>query len=399
MEPTREAPAPVRLDALDPATALRRLAGLPAADVARQLAQLPPARANALLAAMAPALREQVLAEAPPGTDWRDAQRYPEGSVGRLLEDPPATFASGTPVGHAIDALRGVVKERLVTYLWVVDAQQRLLGVVAFRDLLYADRAEALDAVMIRTPFVLRPDQPLVEAMREVVTRHYPVYPVCDDQGFLVGQVRGQALFEQQAFEISAQAGAMVGVEKEERLATPLLRAFRFRNPWLLLNLLTVFVSAAVVGAFEDSIQKIVVLAMFLPVLSGVTGNLGCQALAVMLRGMTLGELRGRRVAGIVGKEGLLGLLNGVVIGGLAGAAMFVLERGEGTGVALTLAAVTLAAMALSCLVAGLAGSLVPVLLRRVGADPATASSIFLTSLTDATSMGSFLLLATWLVL
>jgi magnesium transporter len=240
---------------------------------------------------------------------------------------------------------------------------------------------------------------PLVDAMREVVTRHYPVYPVCEEDGRLVGQVRGQVLFEQQAFEISAQAGAMVGVEKEERLATPLWRAFRYRNPWLLVNLLTVFVAAAVVGYFEDTINRVVVLAMFLPVLGGQSGNLGCQSLAVMLRGMTLGELRGLGVAKIVSKEALLGLLNGLVTGALAGAAMYwVVARGGGDD-ALLLGFITLFAMSVSCMVAGLSGSLIPVILKRLGADPATASSIFLTTMTDVVSMGSFLGLVTWLVL
>jgi magnesium transporter len=214
-----------------------------------------------------------------------------------------------------------------------------------------------------------------------------------------VGQVRGQILFEQQAFEISAQAGAMVGVEKEERLATPLLRAFRFRNPWLLVNLLTVFVAAAVVGYFEDTINRVVVLAMFLPVLGGQSGNLGCQALAVMLRGMTLGELRATKIAALASKEALLGLLNGLVTGALAGAAMYVVVARGGGEDALLLGGITMAAMALSCMVAGLSGSLIPIVLKRLGADPATASSIFLTTLTDVASMGSFLGLVTWLVL
>jgi magnesium transporter len=385
--------------ALDTHTALKRLDAVDPAEVATALAAMPPARANGLLAAMAPDWRARVMAAAPAGTDWRDSQRYPEGSVGRLLEDPPAVFATGTPVAEAIEALREVVTQRMVTYLWVVDADQKLLGVVAFRELLYADRAARLDDVMIRAPFALRPGASLVQAMREVVTRHYPVYPVCEEDGRLVGQVRGQILFEQQAFEISAQAGAMVGVEKEERLATPLLRAFRFRNPWLLVNLLTVFVAAAVVGYFEDTINRVVVLAMFLPVLGGQSGNLGCQALAVMLRGMTLGELRATKIAALASKEALLGLLNGLVTGALAGAAMYVVVARGGGEDALLLGGITMAAMALSCMVAGLSGSLIPIVLKRLGADPATASSIFLTTLTDVASMGSFLGLVTWLVL
>lgn len=399
--PTQDATAALanRIAALDTQSALSRLQDVAAADVARLLGGLPPARANDLLAAMEPGRRAGVMAAAPAGTDWSDSQRYAEGTVGRLLEDPPAVFPSGTRVAVAIEALREVVKQRLVTYLWVVDAQQHLLGVVAFRDLLYGERERSLDDVMIRSPFCLRPEMALVDAMREVVLRHYPVYPVCEADGRLVGQVRGQVLFEQQAFEISAQAGAMVGVEKEERLATPLWRSFKFRNPWLLVNLLTVFVAAAVVGYFEDTINRVVVLAVFLPVLGGQSGNLGCQALAVMLRGMTLGELKATRVARVVAKEGLLGLLNGAVTGALAGAAMYWVVSRDGGGDAMGLALITLGAMSLSCMVAGLAGSTIPLVLKRFGADPATASSIFLTTLTDVVSMGSFLGLVTLLLL
>jgi magnesium transporter len=389
----------MRIAALDTRTALRRLEVLAPAEIATLLAAMPPARANTLLAGMAPDWRARIIATAPAGTDWSDSQRYAEGTVGRLLEDPPATFPAGTPVSAAVESLREVVKQRLVTYLWVVDADQHLLGVVAFRDLLYAERSARLDDIMIRAPFALRPTMSLVAAMREVVTRHYPVYPVCEEDGRLVGQVRGQILFEQQAFEISAQAGAMVGVEKEERLATPLLRAFRFRNPWLLVNLLTVFIAAAVVGYFEDTINRVVVLAMFLPVLGGQSGNLGCQALAVMLRGMTLGELRATKIAALATKEALLGLLNGLVTGALAGVAMYIVVARGGGGDALTLGLITMAAMAISCMLAGLCGSLIPIVLKRLGADPATASSIFLTTITDVVSMGSFLGLVTWLVL
>ncbi len=402
-EATPGQPAPPtlakRVASLDTQTALKRLDTVDPTEIANMLAAMPPARANSLLAAMAPDWRARIMAAAPAGTDWTDGQRYEEGTVGRLLEDPPAVFATGTAVSVAIETLRGVIKRRLVTYLWVVDASQHLLGVVAFRDLLYAERASVLDDIMIRSPFALRPKMTLVDAMREVVTRHYPVYPVCEEDGRLVGQVRGQVLFEQQAFEISAQAGAMVGVEKEERLATPLWRAFRFRNPWLLLNLLTVFVAAAVVGYFEDTIERVVVLAMFLPVLGGQSGNLGCQSLAVMLRGMTLGELRGMGVAKLVTKESLLGLLNGAVTGVLAGAAMYFVVARAGGSDALLLGVITMVAMSVSCMVAGLAGSTIPLVLKRLGADPATASSIFLTTLTDVVSMGSFLGLVAWLVL
>ena len=108
----------------------------------------------------------------------------------------------------------------------------------------------------------------------------------------LKGLIRGEELFRNQAIEISAQSGKMVGVDKEERLATPLARSLKLRHPWLQINLVTAFVAAAVVGAFEHTLQQLVILAVFLPVMAGQTGNTGCQALAVTLRGMTLGELK-----------------------------------------------------------------------------------------------------------
>ncbi len=385
---------------MDTQTAIEKLDQQQPGEAAKVLSALPPARAHHILSAMSEDSRERIMESAPASTEWMDALRYPEGSVGRLLEDPPAVFRSGTSVATAIDVLRETIRKRMVTYLFVVDSGNRLLGVCAFRELLYADRKQSLDEVMLRSPCFLMPDMTLVQAMREVVTRHYPVYPVCEEDGTMVGQVRGQALFEQQAFEISAQAGSMVGVEKEERLATPLMRSFKFRHPWLQINLLTVFVSAAVVGMFQDTIDRIVVLAMFLPVLGGQSGNLGCQALAVLLRGMTLGELRGMNIARLIGKEALLGMMNGIVTGALAGVAMYIVAgRHPEHGSPIYLGLITMVAMAISSSIAGASGTAIPLILRKLGADPATASSIFLTTITDVVSMGAFLGLVTWLIL
>lgn len=396
--PTDPSPLLGEVSRLDTQSAIEKLDEHDAAAAAKVLSALPPGRANQILSAMSEESRDRIL-EASPSGSWIDALRYPEGTVGRMLEEPPAVFRVGTSVATAIDVLRETIRQRMVVYLFVVDSLNRLIGVCAFRELLYAERSQTLDQVMLRNPFFLTPEMTLVQAMREVVTRHYPVYPVCEENGTLVGQVRGQTLFEQQAFEISAQAGSMVGVEKEERLATPLMRSFKFRHPWLQINLLTVFVSAAVVAMFQDAIDRLVVLAVFLPVLSGQCGNLGCQSLAVVLRGMTLGELKGMKVPALVAKESLLGLMNGVVTGALAGVAMYIVaNRHPENGSPVYLALITMAAMAISCMAAGFAGTTIPLALRRLGADPATASSILLTSITDVISMGLFLAMVTALI-
>ena len=385
---------------LAPPEAAALLAPLPDTDVAAVLRSLNPAVAEDVLLALGEDRRLAVIAAAPPddGRQWARNLTYPDDSVGRVMEPPHAVFLPHVTVAEAVERIRELVKATFVTYGFVADEDGVLLGVVTMRDLLLADRGDRLDAAMLRDPFSLRPEMPLLEAARLVVARHFPVYPVCDAGGRLVGIVRGRTLFEEQALEISAQPGAMVGVEKEERLSTPWPRSLRFRHPWLQLNLLTAFVAAAVVGVFQGTIDRLVVLAVFLPVLAGQSGNTGCQALAVTLRGLTLGELRqgsGRR---LVLKEGLLGLLNGAFVGVSAAIGMYVVARSQGNPASLLLSLVVLLAMIGSCLVSGLAGALIPLTLKRFGADPATASSIFLTTATDVASIGLFLGLAALIV-
>lgn len=390
-----------RIRNLDSVSAKNKLEAVGDSDIAAALGELRPGQAIGILQHF-PAQRREAIAAAAPGGDselWRTRARYPESSVGRLMDSSGPRFAATTTVQTAIDSLRDTVKTRLVTYLFVVDADSRLVGVVTFREMLYADRRQTLGEIMVRDPFSLRPDAKLVDAMREVVTRHYPVYPVCDADGRLVGQVRGQVLFEEQAFEISAQAGEMVGVEKEERTTTPWQRALKLRHPWLQVNLLTAFVSAAVVGYFQNAINAIVLLAVFLPVVSSQCSNAGCQTLAVTLRGMTLNELRADRAGTLLAKEAWVGFLNGVLVGIVAALGMYVIARIQHNEHALPLALITLAATALSSVASGVAGAAVPMALKRVGADPAMASSIFLTTATDVVSMGLFLGFAQWLLL
>jgi magnesium transporter len=329
---------------------------------------------------------------------WARSETYAEGTIGRMMEAPTATFTPDGTVGEAVESIRDLVKHAFVTYLFVVDAGGRLVGIVTMRELLLADRNARLADIMLTDVFFLTPELQVRDAMKLVLNRHFPVYPVCDADGTLLGEIRGQTMFEEQAFEISAQPGKMVGVDREERLATPWKRSLLFRHPWLQLNLLTAFLAAAVVGVFQDTIDRVVILALFLPVLAGQSGNTGCQALAVALRGLTLGELKPGKEKALVMKESLLGLLNGGLVGLTAGLGMFVVATLQKNPSAPVLALIVFLAMIGSCVVSGISGALIPLTLRKLGADPATASSIFLTTATDVASMGLFLGLATLLI-
>jgi magnesium transporter len=372
----------------DDATSLAVLRSL-SPDVARRVVtEIRGKRRRKLLAA---ATAEEVKTWAPNGA-------YPDGTIGRMMEPATAIFSPDVTVGSAVESIRELVKHTFVTYGFVVDAEGHLVGIVTMRDLLLSDRSTKLSDVMLRDVFFLTPDLQLRDAMRLVLDRHFPVYPVCVADRTLVGEIRGQAMFEEQAIQISAQPGSMVGVDKEERLFTPWPRSLKFRHPWLQLNLLTAFLAAAVVGIFQGTIDRVVILAVFLPVLAGQSGNTGCQALAVALRGLTLGELAPGKEKLLLAKEALLGLLNGAFVGLTAGAGMFIAATMQKNPARMQLALSVFLAMTIACIISGIAGVLIPLTLRKLGADPATASSIFLTTATDVVSMGTFLALATVLV-
>ena len=203
---------------------------------------------------------------------------------------------------------------------------------------------------------------------------------------------------QKRSLELSLQPGAMVGVEGEERPSTHWLRSLRLRHPWLQVSLLTSFIAAAVVGLFQGTINRLLILTIFLPVLVGQSANTGSQALAITLRGIVLGDLKSGKERGLIKKEALLGLLNGALVGLVAGIGMFLVAIFEHLPSALTLATVVFLAMIGSCIISGLCGAVVPLMLKRLGADPATASIIILTTITDVVSMGILLGLAALLV-
>ncbi len=364
------------------------------------LTELNPGFTQDILAGLPEDRRKEIFACASPESarQWERNQKYEKGAIGRLMEPAYAVLRLEMTVEEAIEALRALIKTAVITYGYVTDPAGKLLGLVTMRDLLFAERSERLEQIMLRDPFAFRPRTPVSEAMKLTLSRHYPVYPVVDRDRRLLGLVRGQTLFEAEAFDITAQAGSMVGVEKEERISTPMLRSFKFRHPWLQLNLLTAFLAGGVVAMFQGTIDRLVILAAFLPVLAGQSGNTGCQALAVTLRGLTLGEIKPGDERALVAKEGILGALNGAPIGVVAGAAMYFIAIGQGSPDALWLSIVVFLAMVGACTISGISGAIVPLILKRTGADPATASSIFLTTATDIVSMGMLLGLATVLV-
>ena len=318
-----------------------------------------------------------------------------EVTVGDIMSAPDGIVSAETTVAGAIDDLVHREMASELTYFYVVDMSEKLLGVVTLRDLLLNRPGQALHDVMTPEPFTFSPDTSMSDAIQSALIRHHRLYPVVDEAEKLVGLVYGWQLFESVASEISAQTGTMVGLDREERVTTPVFASFKMRHPWLQVNLLTAFAAAFVVAVFEETIAQIVVLAVFLPVLAGQSGNTGCQALAITLRGLTLGELGDYPVKKLLRKELLLGALNGLAVGLVAAIGMWIYAAGSGVENPFGLAVVILVAMTGACMGSGLFGVMVPITLQKFGTDPAMSSSIFLTTMTDIVGMGLMLALAT----
>ncbi len=371
--------------------AAQALAGRTPQEVEYVLARLPEAQGLAIASYLADGA-------GPHTADSDTAMAGVEEFVEELLSPIPAALPVDCTAAEAIAFMVKAKDVSDITYIYVT-AAQRLVGVVAMRDLILAGPSQTLSQIMTAEPYAFTGDTPIREAIAEAMHRHYRMYPVVDENQQMVGVVRAWKLYERIASEISAQAGAQYGVSREEQIGTSVLAAFRMRHPWLQVNLLTAFAAAFVVGMFENTITQMVALAAFLPVLAGQSGNTGCQAMAITLRGMTLGQLADYSVRDLLRKEILLGALNGLLVGVVAGAAMFGYATMSDSARPLMLGVVVLVAMIGACVGSGVLGVLVPLTLKRLGADPATASSIFLTTFTDIMGMGLMLFLATGLIM
>ena len=302
-------------------------------DAAQMLVKETPERIGAVLAELPQILIDRIKAYLPPELQLQASKSLAEvieNTVGEMMDPALAVLPQTTTVQEAIAFLRNHETPQQITYLYVTNAEDRLIGLTVFRDLILAEPHQTLTDVMLPEPFALTTDMDLADAVKAALHRHYPVYPVVDADRHVIGVVRGWRLFERQAIEISAQSGQMVGVDKEERVYTGIWTAFKMRHPWLEVNLLTAFAAGFVVSLFEGTITQIVALASFLPILAGQSGNTGCQALAITLRGMTLGDLNSHSVRKLIAKELTLGAMNGLLTGIVAGVAMWWSAGGSG---------------------------------------------------------------------
>lgn len=377
---------------LSPASADEIAARLPDALLVAFLPDLDPALCAASLLRMSEAQRDRCLALLP-GAESAEVRRlmeYPPGSAGRVMETRVLTFRPDSTAASALEKLRQV-KPRNLHQLFLVGTEQELLGTVDIQHLAIAGPDELLRDISRPAQAAVSPLDDREEVAERLKRFQLDALPVVDIHGRLMGVIRHGALLKTLQETTSADIQMMVGVGREERALSRPTLAVRQRLPWLQANLLTAFLAAAVVGFFENTIAQFTALAVLLPVVAGQAGNAGAQALAVTMRGLSLREISTRHWLRVLIKEVNVGAMNGIAIAATTGIAVLIWSGSIGLALVISLS------MVLAMVAAGIAGSLIPISLTRLGQDPAQSSSILLTTVTDVTGFFSFLGIATLL--
>jgi len=373
---------------LQSAYAATLLAGANADLVKELVKELEPEHAASIFLHLPTETREAFLKHltAKQRKDIREQLTFPEDSVGRMMTTRFIAFKADTTVKSATNRIRSLAKKRIPTsYVYVIDSKTHLLGVINMRDMLVADPTAKMSDIMLREIFTCHAFKDREEAAIELGKRRYFAAPVVDSDNRLLGIIRAEQLISDVQEEAVEDIQRMFGAGGDEKPFSPVLFSLKQRLPWLHVNLVTAFMAAGVVAFFEDIIAQITVLAVFLPVVAGQGGNGGAQSLAIVMRGLVMREIPMDKSRQLIAKEALVGTVAGLVTG-LVTALIAWAWHGNGyLGVVIGLG------MIVTMFAAGLAGSAIPLLMRRFGLDPAQCSNIILTTVTDVVGFFAFL--------
>lgn len=273
--------------------------------------------------------------------------------------------------------------------IFVVDEDDVLIGVLPIRKLLVSDPEDLVENVMAKDVVRFRPEDDVEEAAQAFERYDLVTAPVVDDNKKLIGRITVDEMVDVIREESETDMLNMAGLQEEEDLFAPVWDSVKNRWMWLAINLCTAFISSRVIGAFEGSIEKIVALAALMPIVAGIGGNSGNQTITMIVRALAIGQLNNNQALRLLKKEIGVALVNGLVWGSVMGVVSFVLYHS--TGIAL----VMVAAMTLNLLLAAAVGVLIPVIMEKLGRDPALGSSVLITAFTDSGGFLIFLGLAT----
>ncbi len=318
------------------------------------------------------------LMDAPTSSTITDILALPEDSVGRWMSRDILALQTGWTVAEALEFLRKLSPDtEHPFYLYTVDLQGKLRGVIDLRRLITAVPSTLLEAIEVRDVISVDVELDQEDAARRL--RHFDLLalPVVDKDGLLLGVLTADDVLDVQVEEATEDIYLQVGLDAESEALSSVSATLRRRAPWLLVNLTIGFLSAFLVSLFEGTLTQVALLAAFMPIIAGHGGNTGCQTTTLVVRGLALGEIYKRDIKELVIKELGFGLIYGFLAGTLTGGLAYLLTGN------IWMAGIVLIAMTLNIICAGFAGSVIPMGLKALKIDPALASTVWLTTFTD----------------
>ena len=376
---------------LGPEMAAQLVSDRPAEEIAKLIQEIASDDAAALVDYLPEELSSAVLELMRPKESGQveNLLEYPEKTAGRIMNPNVFALSEDLTVGESIIELQSSRDVEMVFYLYVVDVRRHLVGVTSLRRLLLVAPETPLKRIMTPDVISVRVDTDQEEAARMVASYNLLAIPVVDEENKLVGVVTVDDVIDVIKDEATEDIYRLAGVTADERVFTPPAESLSKRLPWLGVNMITAFLAASVVSLFEDTIDQVVALAVFMPIVAGMGGNAGTQTLTVIVRGIALGELTWGNTRKALIKEAIVGLGNGLALGTVGALVVFLMKGNPVLGGVLGLA------MVINMFIAATAGTLIPLGLRALKVDPALASSVFITTFTDVAGFASFLGLAT----
>jgi magnesium transporter len=349
---------------------------LPSDDVASIIDHLPKELAASVL---------ELMQKKPASADVGELLEYPEKTAGRIMNPKVFALSEDFTAAEAIAALQASRDVEMVFYLYVIDARRHLVGVVSLRRLLLVRPETPLKRIMTTDLISVRVDINQEEVARLVASYNLLAIPVVDEENKLVGVITVDDVIDVIKDEATEDVYRLAGLASDDRVFTSPSDSLKKRLPWLVVNLATAFIAASVVKLFEGTIGVVTSLAVFMPVVAGMGGNAATQTLAVIVRGIAIGELTWTNTRKALLKEAAVGLGNGFACGIVGAGVVWLMQGNPFLGAILGLA------MIINMFVAAIAGTLIPLSLRALKVDPALASSVFITTLTDVFGFLSFL--------
>ena len=311
---------------------------------------------------------------------------YKEDSAGGIMTTEYIALYRRFTVSQAIEKIKEIApKTEHIETIYVMNNNKKIVGTVSLRDLLVADKDEAVEDLMNPNFLFVNPDLDQEEVARIVSKYDLNAIPVINSQKVMLGIITVDDIVDVIIEEQTEDILKMGGVDKEETLDSTVMQSVKRRLPWLLVNLATAFLASFTIKAFEGIIAQVVALSATMTIIVGMGGNAGSQTVSIIIRSLAMGKVKFNEVKKLVLKEVVLGVINGAVIGLVTGIVVSLIYGNAYLGLIIFLAMIG------NLIISGFFGLIIPIILEKLKIDPAISSSIFLTTATDV--LGFFLFL------